>query len=128
MRPRIGWGGGGSPGAAARRKDRAAGGGEDADPAVHELVQREVARQEDGLELIASENFTSRAVLEAVGTALTNKYAEGFPGRRYYGGCEVVDDVERLAVRRALGVVRGTARSASTWTRYGTWRCASGPG
>ncbi|HEX9580341.1 MAG TPA: serine hydroxymethyltransferase [Gemmatimonadales bacterium] len=80
---------------------------EEADPSVHDLVQREVARQEDGLELIASENFASRAVLEAVGTALTNKYAEGYPGKRYYGGCEVVDEVERLAIARALELFGG---------------------
>jgi len=71
------------------------------DPNVHALIQREVARQEEGLELIASENFASRAVLEAMGSALTNKYAEGYPGKRYYGGCEVVDEVERLAIQRA---------------------------
>lgn len=74
---------------------------DDADPAVAALIDREVRRQRDGLELIASENFTSRAVLEATGTALTNKYAEGYPGRRYYGGCEVVDEVEQLAIDRA---------------------------
>lgn len=80
---------------------------DEADPVVHDLVQREVARQEDGLELIASENFASRAVLETMGTALTNKYAEGYPGRRYYGGCEVVDEVERLAIRRLLELFGG---------------------
>ena len=74
----------------------------DADPTVHQLIQREVQRQESGLELIASENFASRAVLEATGTALTNKYAEGYPGKRYYGGCEVVDEVEQLAIDRAI--------------------------
>jgi glycine hydroxymethyltransferase len=74
----------------------------DADPTVYQLIQREVQRQENGLELIASENFASRAVLEATGTALTNKYAEGYPGKRYYGGCEVVDEVEQLAIDRAL--------------------------
>jgi glycine hydroxymethyltransferase len=74
---------------------------EDADPEVYGLIQREIARQEDGLELIASENFTSPAVLEAVGSELSNKYAEGLPGKRYYGGCEVVDEVERLAIARA---------------------------
>ncbi len=73
-----------------------------ADPAVSALVDRELARQRDGLELIASENFASRAVLDAAGTPLTNKYAEGYPGRRYYGGCEVVDEVEQLAIDRAL--------------------------
>ncbi len=71
------------------------------DPDIARLVEAETRRQNDGLELIASENFTSRAVLEAAGSVLTNKYAEGYPGRRYYGGCEVVDDVERLAIQRA---------------------------
>jgi len=71
------------------------------DPTIAALIDREVQRQQDGLELIASENFASRAVLEALGTPLTNKYAEGYPGKRYYGGCEVVDQVERLAIDRA---------------------------
>jgi glycine hydroxymethyltransferase len=72
-----------------------------ADPEVTALIDREVDRQRRGLELIASENFASRAVLEAMATALNNKYAEGYPGRRYYGGCEVVDELERLAIARA---------------------------
>jgi glycine hydroxymethyltransferase len=72
-----------------------------ADPAIAALIRREVDRQEHGLELIASENFVSVAVLEAMGTALTNKYAEGVPRKRYYGGCEVVDEVEQLAIDRA---------------------------
>ena len=71
------------------------------DPAIQALIEREVARQEHGLELIASENFCSLAVLEAMGSALTNKYAEGLPKKRYYGGCEVVDEVEQLAIDRA---------------------------
>jgi len=71
------------------------------DPKIAELIKREVARQEHGLELIASENFCSLAVLEAMGSALTNKYAEGLPKKRYYGGCEVVDEVEQLAIDRA---------------------------
>ena len=71
------------------------------DPEIHGFVAAERARQGAGLELIASENFTSLAVLEAAGSVLTNKYAEGYPGRRYYGGCEVVDQVERLAEERA---------------------------
>jgi glycine hydroxymethyltransferase len=71
------------------------------DPLVARLVDRELARQRDGLELIASENFASRAVLDAAGTPLTNKYAEGYPGKRYYGGCEVVDEIEQLAIDRA---------------------------
>jgi glycine hydroxymethyltransferase len=72
----------------------------DADPVVARLIDRELRRQQRGLELIASENFASRAVLDAMGTPLTNKYAEGYPGRRYYGGCEVVDEVEQLAIDR----------------------------
>src|SRR5690242_15423772 len=71
------------------------------DPAIAALIRREVERQEHGLELIASENFVSLAVLEAMGSALTNKYAEGLPKKRYYGGCEVVDEVEQLAIDRA---------------------------
>ena len=72
------------------------------DPAIAELIQSETRRQEEGLELIASENFVSPAVMEAVGTTLTNKYAEGYPGKRYYGGCEEVDKVEQLAIDRAI--------------------------
>src|SRR5688572_16847591 len=71
------------------------------DPEIHAVVRDETRRQEDGLELIASENFVSPAVLEAMGSVLTNKYAEGYPGKRYYGGCEVVDVVEQLAIDRA---------------------------
>jgi glycine hydroxymethyltransferase len=71
------------------------------DPEVYDAVQKELSRQRDSLEMIASENFTSPAVLEAVGSWLTNKYAEGYPGRRYYGGCEHVDTVEVLAIERA---------------------------
>jgi glycine hydroxymethyltransferase len=71
------------------------------DPEVYQAISDERARQNFGLELIASENFVSRAVLEATGSVLTNKYAEGYPGRRYYGGCEFVDVVERLAIERA---------------------------
>jgi glycine hydroxymethyltransferase len=73
-----------------------------ADPELHDAVRAEGRRQADGLELIASENFVSRAVLEAAGTVLTNKYAEGLPGKRYYGGCEFVDVAEELARSRAL--------------------------
>jgi glycine hydroxymethyltransferase len=73
----------------------------DADPAVAALLRAELERQGETLEMIASENFTSTAVLQAAGSVLTNKYAEGYPGRRYYGGCEVVDEVEQLAIDRA---------------------------
>ena len=72
----------------------------EADPTVARLIDAELRRQQDGLELIASENFASRAVIDAMGTPLTNKYAEGLPGKRYYGGCEVVDEVEQLAIDR----------------------------
>lgn len=71
-----------------------------ADPVVARLIDRELQRQRRGLELIASENFASRAVIDAMGTPLTNKYAEGYPGRRYYGGCEVIDEIEQLAIDR----------------------------
>ena len=71
------------------------------DPEVHALIEAESERQEDGFELIASENFVSEAVMEAVGSCLTNKYAEGLPGKRYYGGCKHVDAVEQLAIDRA---------------------------
>jgi len=73
----------------------------DSDPQIAELIRHETSRQALSIELIASENFVSHAVLEAMGSPLTNKYAEGYPGRRYYGGCEVVDEVETLAIDRA---------------------------
>jgi glycine hydroxymethyltransferase len=79
-----------SPGAALRESD----------PDIAGLIDEEIRRQNDGIELIASENFVSPAVLEAMGSALTNKYAEGLPGKRYYGGCEVVDRVEQIAIDR----------------------------
>jgi glycine hydroxymethyltransferase len=71
------------------------------DPAIADIINNELERQRSQIELIASENFTSLAVLEAVGSVLTNKYAEGYPGKRYYGGCHVVDVVESLAIERA---------------------------
>ena len=70
------------------------------DPEVFKALKCEYERQNQHLELIASENFTSPAVMEAQGSVLTNKYAEGYPGKRYYGGCECVDEVERLAIER----------------------------
>jgi len=73
----------------------------DTDPALWGAIEREGQRQQDEIELIASENIVSQAVLDAVGTLLTNKYAEGYPGRRYYGGCQYVDEVENLAIDRA---------------------------
>lgn len=71
------------------------------DPEIFAAVNRELTRQQQQIELIASENIVSRAVLEAQGSILTNKYAEGYPGRRYYGGCTFVDQVEELAIERA---------------------------
>jgi glycine hydroxymethyltransferase len=78
-----------------------------ADSEIHRLLVAEATRQEDQLEMIASENFVSRPVLQAMGSVLTNKYAEGYPGKRYYGGCEVVDEVEDLARQRALSLFGG---------------------
>src|SRR5436309_9821809 len=72
-----------------------------ADPEIAELIEKEIQRQNEGLELIASENFVSPAVLEAMGSPLTNKYAEGLPRKRYYGGCEFIDEIEQLAIDRA---------------------------
>ncbi|HZC06915.1 MAG TPA: serine hydroxymethyltransferase, partial [Ktedonobacterales bacterium] len=71
------------------------------DPEIANLIKREERRQFEGIELIASENYVSAAVQEAAASVLTNKYAEGLPGKRYYGGCEVVDEVETLAIERA---------------------------
>lgn len=74
------------------------------DPQIWEAIVSEAVRQQEGLEMIASENYTSLAVMEAAGSVLTNKYAEGYPGRRYYGGCEFVDVIERLAIERACSL------------------------
>src|SRR5438477_1656188 len=73
---------------------------QEVDPDVAAAIDNEVRRQHEGLELIASENFVSEAVLEAMGSPLTNKYAEGLPGKRYYGGCDIVDIAENLAIER----------------------------
>ena len=70
------------------------------DTLIPQLIQKELHRQRTGIELIASENFTSQAVMDAMGTCLTNKYAEGYPGKRYYGGCDVVDEIEQIAIDR----------------------------
>ena len=70
------------------------------DPAIAEVLDKELERQNSHIELIASENWVNDAILEAAGSILTNKYAEGYPGKRYYGGCEVVDEAERLAIER----------------------------
>src|SRR3984893_282336 len=86
------------------------------DPQIAAAIDNEPRRQHEGLELIASENFVSEAVLEAAGSVFTNKYAEGYPGKRYYGGCENVDRVERLAIERAkalFGAEHANAQSHS---------------
>jgi glycine hydroxymethyltransferase len=82
------------------------------DPELHDIIELEKHRQWSGLELIASENFTSRAVMECLGSALTNKYAEGYPGKRYYGGNEHIDKVETLCQTRAL---QAYGLSAEEW-------------
>ena len=72
------------------------------DKKIFDLIESEKNRQLNGIELIASENFTSSQVMEATGSVLTNKYAEGYPGKRYYGGCEVVDKIESIAIELSL--------------------------
>src|SRR5438876_6223349 len=79
----------------------------DVDPEIAELLGRELERQRNQIELIASENFTWPSILEAVGSVPTNKYAEGYPGKRYYGGCEVIDEIEQTAIDRALSLFGG---------------------
>src|SRR5205823_12038226 len=79
----------------------------EADPDIANAINHEARRQHDGLELIASENFVSQAVLQAMGSVFTNKYAEGYPGKRYYGGCEFADVVETLARDRARQLFGG---------------------
>jgi glycine hydroxymethyltransferase len=88
-----------------------------ADPEIAAVVQDELERQRNTLEMIASENFVPRSVLETVGSVLTNKYAEGYPGRRYYGGCEHVDVAEELARTRAKRALRREIckRAAPLW-------------
>src|SRR5271167_4178783 len=92
------------------------------DPEVAQQIKNEISRQHEGLEMIASENFVSRAVLEAVGTVFTNKYAEGYPGKRYYGGCEFADVVENLARDRAkqLFAVPGVGLHANVQPHSGS--------
>ena len=76
------------------------------DPAILKAIESEFHRQNDQIELIASENIVSKAVLEAQGTILTNKYAEGYSGRRYYGGCEYIDVLETIGINRVIAVIR----------------------
>ena len=100
----------------------------ESDPEVAGVVGRELRRQQDEIELIASENIVSRAVLEAAGSVLTNKYAEGYPGHRYYGGCQYVDEVETLAIERAKQLFRCRLRQRAAAlrrappTRPRSWR------
>src|SRR5262245_66638694 len=89
----------------------------EADPELAGMIGREFRRQQDEIELIASENMVSRAVLEAVGSVLTNKYAEGYPGHRYYGGCQYVDEGERLAIERAGPLFKCRVRNGQPQSR-----------
>ena len=102
------------------------------DPEVASLLERELERQRDEIELIASENFTWPAILEAVGSVPTNKYSEGYPGRRYYGGCEVVDEIEQLAIDRAkalFGAEHGNVQPhAGAQTNMAVYFAALDPG
>ena len=101
------------------------------DPDIAAVLEAELRRQQGTLEMIASENFVPQAVLDAVGSVLTNKYAEGYPGRRYYGGCEEVDVAEQLAIDRAkeLFAAPSTPTSRPTPARRpttpSTWRCSN---
>ena len=88
------------------------------DLTLYEIIEEENTRQEDHIELIASENFVSKAVMEANGSILTNKYAEGYPGKRYYGGCEVVDKVENLARDRMKELFGSRTCKCSTSFRF----------
>ena len=87
------------------------------DPELFDILEREANREESTIELIASENFTSKAVMEMVGGVMTNKYAEGYPGRRYYGGCEVVDEAENMA-RDRLKIIWGRICKCPTTFRF----------
>ena len=97
------------------------------DPEIYETIINEARRQHDGLELIASENFVSMAVLEALGSVMTNKYAEGYPGKRYYGGCINVDKAENIAreQRQAAFRMRACQCPAALAARRPIWRSIS---
>ena len=97
------------------------------DKQIFDLIKKEKERQSHGLELIASENFVSDQVLEAAGSVLTNKYAEGYPGKRYYGGCEVVDEVEQIAIDRALMLFEAVYANVQPHSGC-TGQCGSFPG
>ena len=95
-----------------------------ADPQVGQAIRAEYDRQQQNIELIASENIVSAAVLAAAGTVLTNKYAEGYPGKRYYGGCQCVDVVENIAIERAKELFRQYKRCTDRCCAL--WRAGSG--
>ena len=88
---------------------------QDFDPELWQSISKESLRQEQHIELIASENYTSKGILEIQGSVLTNKYAEGYPGKRYYGGCENVDIAESLAISRAKELCHKYERPVATW-------------
>ena len=93
------------------------------DPELGNMIEAEYKRQQRNIELIASENIVSEAVMAAMGSVLTNKYAEGYPGKRYYGGCECVDEVERLAISRVCEVFGASSQTFSrTRARRPIWR------
>ncbi len=106
------------------------------DPELWEAIDEEQQRQEEHIELIASENYTSPAVMEAQGSVLTNKYAEGYPSKRYYGGCEAVDKAELLAIERVkqlfgadyANVQPHSGSQANAAARDDMWLCGSGGG
>lgn len=104
------------------------------DSEIFDLINKEMKRQQDGIELIASENFTSKAVMEAVGSCLTNKYAEGYPSKRYYGGCSVVDEVENLAKERLIKLFKAEGYHANVQPHSGSqanmavYMCLLNPG
>ncbi len=94
------------------------------DSAIFNLIEKEHKRQSKGIELIASENFVSEQVMQAMGSCLTNKYAEGYPAHRYYGGCEVVDEVENLAIERLKNYSEPNTQMFSlTVELKPTWPC-----
>ena len=90
------------------------------DDLIFDIIEREHQRQKKGIELIASENFVSDQVMQAMGSCLTNKYAEGYPGHRYYGGCQVVDEAESLAIGSLLVIHFGLLHFTSPTTSSGT--------
>ena len=93
------------------------------DPELAQSIELEIGRQNDHIELIASENFVSKAVMAAMGSPMTNKYAEGYPGKRYYGGCQFVDIAENLAIARAKELFGSMPTYSLIRARRRIWRC-----